>query len=123
MGSRLAQEQNIWVRGLPTPRYLFNHLGVRSITWLTNWLYWNDATDYEGAYKAFEAKLLKSLSIEANGFEIDNEIVCKILRKGGRIKEVPIRYYPRSYEEGKKIKVSDGLKILWAIVQWRFKKF
>lgn len=123
MGSRFTQKQNIWVGGMPTPRYFLNHLGVRFIVLLTNLLYWNNATDYEGCYKAFAAELLKSLSIEANGFEIDNEIICKILRMGVKIKEAPIHYYPRSYEEGKKIKAKDGLKILWAIVKWRFKGF
>lgn len=123
MGSRLARHQNIWAKGTPTFKYIFNHLGVRSISWLTNLLYWNNATDYEGCYKAFAAGTLKGLSIEANGFEVDNEIVCKMLRLGIKIKEVPIHYYPRSYEEGKKIKIKDGFKMLWTIIKWRFKSF
>jgi glycosyltransferase involved in cell wall biosynthesis len=123
MGSRLIKKQNIWVSGIPTPRYLLNHAGIRSITLLTNLLYWQHATDYEGCYKAFRAELLKNLSLEASGFEIDNEIVCKLLRRGVRFQEIPIRYHPRSYEEGKKIKVRDGIKILWTIFKWRFKDF
>lgn len=123
MGSRLSRRQNIWAKGTPTFKYLLNHLGIRSISWLTNLLYWNDATDYEGCYKAFSAELLKSFPIESNGFAIDNEIVCKILRLGLKIKEVPIHYYPRSYEDGKKIKIRDGFKMLWTIVKWRFKGF
>jgi len=123
MGSRLINGQHIWFRGKKTPRYLVNHLGVLAITWWTNWLYWNNATDYEGCYKAFDRKLVQSIPIEANGFEYDNELVVKVLRLGYRIKEVPIRYYPRSYEEGKKIRMRDGLKILWTIFKWRFKPF
>lgn len=123
MGSRLLEKQNIWVGGRPNFSYLCNHIGIRLITLCTNWLYWNNATDYEGCYKVFRAELLKKIPIEADGFEFDNELVCKILRLGHKIKEVPIRYYPRAYEEGKKIKVRDGIKILWTIVRWRFRSF
>lgn len=123
MGSRLIDNQRIWFRGKKTPRYLVNHLGILAIRWFTNLLYWNDATDYKGCYKAFRRELLQSIPIEANGFEYDSELVAKVLRLGHRIKEVPIHYYPRSYEEGKKIRIRDGLKILWTIFKWRFKSF
>ena len=123
MGSRLVYKQNIWAKGTPTLRYFLNHLGVRLINMLTNWLYWNRATDYEACYKAFRAAFIKSIPITADGFEIDNEIVCKILRLGFEIKEVPIHYHPRSYEDGKKIRIRDGFKMLWVIIKWRFRKF
>lgn len=124
MGSRfLLKEQNIWAGGRPTLRYLLNHFGLRAITFLTNLLYSNNATDYEGCYKAFRSEILKSMPLESDGFEIDNEIICKIFRRGGKIKEVPIHYYPRTYGSGKKIKPIDGFKILWTILWWRFAKF
>lgn len=124
MGSRLRDtKQNLWAGGKPSMVYIRNHLGIRVITLLTNILYGQHATDYEGCYKAFRADLLKEIPLVANGFELDNELICKILRRGHRLQEVPIRYYPRSYEEGKKIRVSDGLTILWTIVKWRVKRF
>jgi len=124
MGSRLlGDKERLWAGGRRRLAYMRNHLGIRAITLLTNVLYGQRATDYEGCYKAFRAGLLKNLSLEANGFEIDNEIVCKLLRRGRTMREVPIRYYPRSYEEGKKIRVRDGMKILWTILKWRFKRF
>lgn len=124
MGSRLRDaKQNFWVGGKPSMVYIRNHLGIRVITLLTNLLYGQHATDYEGCYKAFRADLLKKIPLSSNGFELDNELICKILRRGYRIREVPIHYYPRSYEEGKKIRVSDGLMILWTIVKWRVKGF
>jgi len=123
MGSRFLKKQNIWAGGRPSWKYIRNHLGIRVITWLTNILYGKSAGDYEGCYKAFDAKLLKSIPMEADGFEFDNELVCKVFRLGYNVKEVPISYYPRGYNEGKKIKARDGIKILWTIIKWRFKPF
>ncbi len=124
MGSRLRdRRQNFWVGGKPSFLYLRNHLGIRMITFLTNLLYGQRATDYEGCYKVVRRDLLKNIPLTANGFELDNELICKVLRRGYRLGEVPIRYYPRSYEEGKKIRVRDGLTILWTIAKWRVKRF
>lgn len=120
MGSRLRLEQNIWAGGKKYIFYLRNHIGVFLMNFLTNWLYWQNATDYWGCYKAFRADILKSIPVEADGFPFDSELVCKLLRKGYPLKEVPIHYYPRSYEEGKKVRALDGLKSLWTIIKWRF---
>lgn len=103
--------------------YWLSWVGNKLITWTTNWLYWNNAGEYEGCYKAFTKRLLDSIEVTTNDFDFDNELVCKILRKGYRTVDVPIRYYPRNYEQGKKIHWQHGLKILWTIVKWRFKKF
>ncbi len=123
MGSRMLIKQNIWTAGRHYLVYLRNHIGVRTMTFLTNFLYRQNATDYWGCYKAFRADILKSIPIEADGFAFDNELVCKILRRGHTIHEVSIRYRPRSYEEGKKVKMRDGLKSLWTILKWRFVPF
>jgi len=88
---------------------------------VTNLLYWNRATDYEGCYKAVTRRLMCSLAIKANGFEFDNEMICKSLRLGHRIVEVPIHYAPRSYSEGKKITWRDGMRMLWTVVKWRIR--
>jgi len=58
--------------------------------------------------------------VKAKGFEFDNELICKLMRKGTRIVEVPIRYTPRSYESGKKITWRHGVIMLWTITKWRF---
>ena len=123
VGSRLRLEQNIWAGGNKYIFYLRNHIGVFLMKFLINWLYWQNTTDGWGGYKAFRADILKSIPIEADGFPIDHEITCKLLRRGYSFQEVPIHYYPRSYEEGKKVKASDGLKSVWAILKWRFKPF
>jgi len=45
------------------------------------------------------------------------------VRRGARIVEVPVRYSPRGYAEGKKIRWTDGIKMLWTTVKWRFRRF
>ena len=104
-----------------SPYYLASWFGNEFITWTTNILYGNKAGEYEGCYKAFTKEALNSIDIKSDGFDIDNEIVCKLLKKGYQTVDVPISYSPRSYEGGKHIKWSDGLKILWTIVKLRLK--
>jgi len=100
--------------------YLTHYIGNMLIVTVTNLLYGRHFTDYEGCYKAFTRTVLASTPVEAKGFEFDNELVCKLMRKGARIVEVPIHYTPRTYAHGKKINWRHGLIILWTIVKWRF---
>lgn len=100
--------------------YWISWFGGEIITWTTNILFWNNAGEYEGCYKAFTKRLLDSIEIATNGFPYDNELVCKILKKGYKTVDVPIKYYPRSYEKGKHIKWVDGFKILGTIIKCRF---
>ena len=100
--------------------YLTHYIGNKLIVDVTNLLYGQHFTDYEGCYKAFTRTILASTPVEAKGFEFDNELVCKLMRKGARIVEVPIHYTPRTYGHGKKITWKHGLIMLWTIVKWRF---
>jgi glycosyltransferase involved in cell wall biosynthesis len=100
-------------------RYL-GWLGNSAITFWTNLLYGNDATEYEGCYKAFTKELLSSVLLRQNGFEIDNELVCKLLKRGVPTVDVSIRYNPRDYRTGKKIGAKDFLIIMWTITKYRF---
>ncbi len=100
--------------------YWLAWLGNKLITWTTNWLYWNNAKDYEGCYKAFSADVIRQIPIETNDFDYDNELICKLLKRGYKTVDVPIRYYPRNYEAGKKIKWHHGFKIIWTIIKHRF---
>ena len=95
-------------------------LGNHTITWATNILYLNNAGEYEGCYKAFTKKLVDSIEVKTNNFDFDNELICKILKRGIKPIDVPIHYYPRSYDEGKKINWKHGFKILWTIIKYRF---
>ena len=100
--------------------YWLSWIGNHLITWTTNLLYWNNAGEYEGCYKAFTKKLIDSIEVKTNNFDYDNELVCKILKRGYKIVDAPIRYYPRNYEEGKKINWKHGFLILWTIIKTRF---
>ncbi|MBI5147797.1 MAG: glycosyltransferase family 2 protein [Parcubacteria group bacterium] len=117
LGVRIAPERDARRR---KSLYWISWLGNKAITWTTNWLYWNDAGEYEGCYKAFTKRLVDSIEVKTDDFDYDNELVCKLLRLGYKTVDVPIRYHPRSYEEGKKIGWRHGFKILWTIVKLRF---
>jgi len=120
MGSRFMIQEQRYHWGEKSP-FFTHYVGNKTIIWVTNLLYWNRATDYEGCYKAVTRRLMCSLAIKANGFEFDNEMICKSLRLGHRIVEVPIHYAPRSYSEGKKITWRDGMRMLWTVVKWRIR--
>lgn len=99
---------------------LFWHMmGNRFLTFLTNLLYNTTLSDMEVCYKLFTRKALKNVKLKENRFGFDPEITVKILKKGIRIYEVPISYAGREFEEGKKIKWHDGLRILWVLIKYR----
>lgn len=93
--------------------------GVLLTLW-TALLYGRWITDTLTAYKLYPAKVMKSMTLLTSGFETDHEITAKLIRQGMRIAEVPIAYIPRSAEEGKKIKASDGLIAVWTLLRFRF---
>ncbi len=119
MGSRFLLERPVFFGKRKSP-YLTHYIGNMLIVTVTNRLYGRSFTDYEGCYKAFARQVLVDTPVEANGFEFDNELVCKIMRKGIHMVEVPIRYMPRTYARGKKITWRHGLIMLWTIIKWRF---
>ncbi len=89
----------------------------KTITALSNWFTDLNLTDVETCYKVVNTQLLKSLPLRSNDFRFEIELTSKLAKRRARIFEVPIRYLPRSYEEGKKIGMKDGLLALTAIVQ------
>lgn len=123
LGSRFVHERPVFFWGKRRSPFFTHYIGNLAIIALTNFLYGHDATDYEGGTKAFTKEAVDALPIEADGFEYDNELVCKMLRRRYRIAEVPISYTPRTYAEGKKINWRHGMRMLWTIVKWRFKSF
>lgn len=95
------------------------YLGGRSLSFPA-WLLCNRRiTDTVTALKLFYTPMLKSLSLETTGFETDHEITAKYAAAGKRIVEVPVRYFPRSKDEGKKIGLSDWLKGVRTFARYR----
>jgi hypothetical protein len=99
---------------------MFTHyMGNRFLTMATNVLYNTMLTDMETCYKVMRAEVLRSMTLEANGFGIEPELTAKIFKRGYRVYEVPISYDGRSYEEGKKIGWRDGFVALWVLLKFR----
>jgi glycosyltransferase involved in cell wall biosynthesis len=110
--------------GRHTGMYFWNAIGNKFLTFLTNFLYNAWISDMETCYKVMRTEIMRSLHLRSNDFRIEPEISAKVLRLGYRIYEVPISYMGRTYEEGKKIKKSDGLKaivMLLGCLGWRGK--
>ena len=89
----------------------------KSITSISNWLTDLNLSDVETCYKAVNTNLLKSVPLRSNDFRFEIELTFKLAKRRARIFEVPIRYLPRSYEEGKKIRARDGLLALGAMLK------
>lgn len=99
-----------------------HRMGNRFLTWLINLLFVSKLNDYATCYKIARKSSFIGLGLCASGFDIEVEIVCKALKRGLRIAEVPISYYPRSYAEGKKIRWFDGLDAIKSILKYKFLK-
>jgi glycosyltransferase involved in cell wall biosynthesis len=93
--------------------------GGRLVSFVTNLLFRSSITDEPTCYKSFRREVLAGLNLRACGFEICPELTGKLLRAGHEIVEVPIRYCPRSFAEGKKIRARDGLAAIWTLVRIR----
>jgi len=96
--------------------------GNHGSTVIFNLLYGTKLTDVWPCYKLFRTDVLKSVSVESNRFEYDIELMTKLLRKGNTVTQLPIKYIPRSFEEGKKINWKDGIYSAWIMVKFRFKR-
>lgn len=113
-GSRLSG-------GKPSRSFMFFHLlGNKFLTLLTNVLYNTTLTDMETCYKAFRVEFIKGLKIKSNRFDFEPEITAKVLKRGARLYELPISYFGREYDEGKKITWKDGIHAVWALIKFRF---
>ena len=98
----------------------WHYLGNRFLTFLTNLLYNVNLTDMETCYKAVRAPLITSIPLRSNSFDIEPEITAKLLKRGARLYEVPIKYAGRTYQEGKKIGWRDGFTAIWTLLKYRF---
>lgn len=96
-----------------------HRFGNRVLTGLSNLASGQKLTDMETCYKAFRRNVLSKISIEQRRFGFEPEITAKLAKNRIPITEVPIRYQPRNWDEGKKIGVRDLINTLWCIVWYR----
>jgi glycosyltransferase involved in cell wall biosynthesis len=103
--------------------YKINLVGVVFFSYIINFLYKTNITDSAAAIKIFKRDKFKKLNIKTTRFDFEFDLLCQFAKKRYIIKEFPIRYFPRTYEEGKKIRVIyDGLYILYSIIKNYFMK-
>jgi len=118
-GSRLSNYP-LKIFGKKKTPLVTHYLGNRLLTYVTSLLYGNEISDMETCYKVFKKEVIKGMKINAKRFEFEPEITAKIMKKGIKIFEVPIKVKPRGYEEGKKITWRDGFIALWTLIKYRF---
>lgn len=101
--------------------YFYHFLANKVLTFSSNMLTNLNMTDVETGYKAFRGEIIRNMIIKSSGFGFEIEVTAKIAKLGCAIYEVPISYYGRTYEEGKKIGMRDGLQAFWLV--FRFNLF
>jgi len=98
--------------------YFRHYLANRLITFLSNLFTDINFSDVETCYKAFRGEIIRNMVITSHGFGFEIEVTAKIAKLKCRIFEVPISYYGRTYEEGKKIGLKDGLFALYYVLKF-----
>jgi glycosyltransferase involved in cell wall biosynthesis len=98
--------------------YFYHYLANKLFTFCSNLLTNLNMTDVGTGYKAFRGEILRNMLLGSSGFGFDMEVTAKIAKLRCRVYEVPISYYGRTYEEGKKITTVDGIYALWYIFKY-----
>ena len=116
-GSRFSKQSRL----IPKKRTMhpLHWVGNHGLKFIFNLLYGTSLTDVEPCYKMFRSDVLKGVDVKSNRFEYDIELMCRLVKKGYKIIQMPISFHPRSFEEGKKINWKDGLIAAWVMVKYR----
>ena len=93
-------------------------MGNRFLTLLSNMMSDLHVTDMETCYKCFRREVIQAIPIEENRFGFEPEVTAKLAKMQLRVMETSVSYYPRSYQEGKKIGVRDGFRAIWCIIRY-----
>jgi len=103
------------LRGIP---YFRTYMANRFLTFMSNMFTGLNLTDMETCYKVFVREAIQSIRTEEDRFGFEPEIVAKIAHKGLRISEMGISYRGRTYRDGKKIGIKDGIRALYSIFRY-----
>lgn len=98
--------------------YFYHYIANKGLTFLSNLFTNLNLTDVETCYKAFRGEIIRNMRINSSGFGFEIEVTAKIAKLGCAVYEVPISYYGRTYEEGKKITYLDGLAAFFYILRY-----
>lgn len=96
--------------------YYYHCLANKFLTCLSNVLTNRNMSDIETCYKAFRREVIVPMNLCSRGFGMEVEITAMVCKTRARTYEVPISYYGRTYEEGKKIGTMDGVAAIWYIL-------
>jgi hypothetical protein len=75
-------------------------------------------SDMECCYKMFRREVIDNIEIRENRFGFEPEFTVKVAKKGYRVSEVPVSYYPRTYQKGRKIRWKDGIRAIYCIIRY-----
>jgi glycosyltransferase involved in cell wall biosynthesis len=98
--------------------YFYHYIANLGLTFLSNVFTNLNITDVETGYKAFRGEIIRNMIITSGGFGFEIEVTAKIAKLKCAVYEVPISYYGRTYEQGKKIGMMDGFAALWYILKF-----
>lgn len=98
--------------------YFYHFLANKWLTFFSNLFTNVNFSDVETGYKAFRGDIIRNMVITSSGFGFEVEVTAKICKLGCVTYEVPISYYGRTYEQGKKIRKRDGLIAVWYVVRY-----
>ncbi|WP_027190304.1 glycosyltransferase family 2 protein [Fundidesulfovibrio putealis] len=98
--------------------YFWHYLANRFLTLLSNVFTGLNLTDMEVCYKVFRRDVLERMDLVCDRFGIEPELTAKVARQRVRVYEVPVSYYGRTYDEGKKIGWRDGVAAVYWIVRF-----
>jgi dolichol-phosphate hexosyltransferase len=94
-------------------------VGNKLFTQTANLMFGAYLTDLHTCLKLIPVDVFRSLELRESGFGLDTEISASLLRCGIRPFEVPVSYFSRSHEEGKKITWHDAFACLWILLRVR----
>lgn len=100
--------------------FFWHFVANKILTIITNVVTNLNMSDMETGYKVFKTNVIKNISIKENSFGVEPEITVKLAKNKNVFYEVPISYYGRSYEEGKKITLKDAFIAIYCIFKYRF---
>ncbi len=109
-----------FMAGMPNAP-LISIIANKALTTMTNLLFGARITDMETCYKIMRTEVARSLTLEANRFDIEPEITAKLLRGGHAIRELPVKFEPRSRAQGKKIGWRDGVHAVAVLLKYRLR--